>query len=71
VKVYMRQREKKLVFQVQNSFDPEKTTRHKGHGIGLENVRRRLSIMYPNRHEFRVLNQPEKQLFTCDLEIWQ
>jgi two-component system LytT family sensor kinase len=70
MKVFMRQRNKKLTFQVENSYQPDQTHRYKGTGIGLENVKRRLSIMYPGRHDFQIINAPDAKMFTCNLEIW-
>lgn len=53
-----------LYFKVQNSLhnaretDPEKFN----HGIGLENVRRRLNLLYPQRHRL-VIEQSEQDFF--------
>ena len=45
---------KELVFKVSNSIGefPEKMERDSG--IGLENVRRRLDLLYPNQHELMI-----------------
>ena len=37
-----------LCFSIENSFEPSETDDHKG--IGLENLKRRLALLYPNRH---------------------
>jgi sensor histidine kinase YesM len=41
--------------------------RDAGGGIGLENVKRRLSLLYPGKHEFSVDNGPVN--FTINLEL--
>ncbi len=41
---------KQLVCSVQNSYFPKDETDRSGSGIGLENLRRRLNILYPNKH---------------------
>ena len=37
-----------LCFSIENRFEPSETDDHKG--IGLENLKRRLALLYPNRH---------------------
>lgn len=59
-----------LHFKLQNS-KPQKTvnpvkSEYTG-GIGLNNVKRRLQILYPKRHELKIHNEPE--YFEVDLTI--
>jgi LytS/YehU family sensor histidine kinase len=54
----------RIVVEVRDSgggFRPDSPTR--GNGIGLENVRQRLSLLYGSRAEVRVTSDPE--LGTC------
>lgn len=44
--------EKKLIFTVANSFDGTKT--QTSGGIGLVNVRRRLELLYPEKHTLKI-----------------
>ena len=47
-----------------NSLSPKKS---KSGGIGLENVQRRLKLLYPNRHLLKILNQEDS--FNVSLKI--
>lgn len=44
----------RLSFVCENRFDPSETDKDKGHGIGLENVRKRLSLIYNKKHNLSV-----------------
>lgn len=49
-----------LVFKIKNNkgkIDENIPSQYKG--IGLENVKRRLSLLYPNRHELNIKESPE------------
>ena len=45
-----------LVLHVYNSFDNELYDKKVG-GIGLQNVKRRLSLLYPNKHRLEIINK--------------
>ncbi len=46
-----------LLFRVRNTIPEEKPSSQEESGIGLANVKRRLAILYPNRHEFSIQEQ--------------
>ncbi len=46
----------KLNFNIKNSIPQAAFTKDKVGGIGLENVKRRLELLYPNQHELEILN---------------
>ncbi len=56
--------ERKLYFKVHNSLHQNKETdpENKNHGIGLENVKKRLDLIYPDRHTL-VLQESGQDFF--------
>lgn len=42
-----------LTFTVENSLLPKQETDHVGSGIGIENLKRRLELVYPKRYEYK------------------
>ena len=57
----------KLYFIVRNKFIETETTKDKTSGIGLVNVKRRLELLYNNRHHFTI-NKTDNW-FTASLEL--
>lgn len=58
INIQVRVQQKELFFSIENSFDPQTTkTQRKNSGIGLENVSRRLKLIYPERHHFECLQR--------------
>lgn len=53
-------------FIVSNSKDNHRSTEPRG-GIGLANVKRRLELVYPGKHQLNVHNSEE--VFTVDLQL--
>ena len=54
-----------LIFKCTNSFK-ETTTKDFG-GIGIENIQKRLTLLYPSRHLFKI--KKDKNVFSTTLEI--
>jgi len=59
VRIEARRRGESLEIAVENPRDPEAPA-HRGSGLGLENVRRRLSALDPRRAHLDVLERPER-----------
>ncbi|WP_428661164.1 sensor histidine kinase [Runella sp.] len=58
----------KLRFRVQNRFNSDFVESKDGSsGIGLANVRRRLELLYPEQHTFKI--SKEKDIFITEVEI--
>ncbi|GJM36594.1 MAG: hypothetical protein DHS20C18_55950 [Saprospiraceae bacterium] len=55
----------RLVFRCENSFEPI-LSKHKG--IGLENLHRRLELLFPDRH--RLTTEAQGTTFTANLAVW-
>ncbi|WP_264522929.1 sensor histidine kinase [Flavobacterium sp. N502536] len=63
--IELRLADKKLHFKVTNDIAIQK--KDKLGGIGLSNLRKRLEIHYPQKHQIKVVNQNNQ--FTAELEI--
>lgn len=58
----------RIICTIRNSYFPKNTDQDKsGSGIGLLNLRRRLELLYPNRHIFSC--RTEGECYACLLEL--
>jgi LytS/YehU family sensor histidine kinase len=55
-----------IKFQVQNSI-PAQAMPVKSGGIGLENLRRRLELLYPNKHDLSI--KKDNKMFSVTLKL--
>jgi len=46
--------DRKLIFQITNSKKKRKENEAEPGGVGLENIRQRLTLLYPNRHQLEI-----------------
>lgn len=60
--------ENKLTFICENKFYEKETEKDMTHGIGLDTVRKRLNMIYPNKHNLKIIT--ENSLFNVKLEIY-
>ena len=58
--------ENRLHFYIENNFMPSENENQPG--IGLENVKRRLSLIYPNTHELKIVKN--NSLFSVKLKLY-
>lgn len=59
----------KLSFTCTNSFLPDANTESLSKGIGLENVKKRLDILYPNKHELLIEESENKFNVSLKLQL--
>ena len=68
IKIKLRVKNNKLDFNVQNKYDPSSTeTKDKTSGIGLANVKRRLNLLYGNKHSLLIAQKDN--WFTVSLQL--
>lgn len=60
--------EKTLIFTAENS-KPAVAPKHIAGGIGLKNIRRRLELLYPKRHELDIAESPDKFRVVLKLDL--
>jgi two-component system, LytTR family, sensor kinase len=56
-------------FRVENTTDPGPKVKELPGGIGLANVKRRLELLYPGRHELQIEDGGEKFIITLKLRV--
>jgi LytS/YehU family sensor histidine kinase len=59
--------DQQLLFHITNSKKKKKETASANGGVGLENIRQRLTLLYPNRHHLDI--RDEESSFSVRLEI--
>ncbi|MBT8219331.1 MAG: histidine kinase, partial [Bacteroidia bacterium] len=72
VNILLDAEEDHIRFEIENS-KPETMpaeTHKKSGGIGLKNVRRRLNLMYPNKHDLNIKDTPRSYGITLDLDLY-
>lgn len=57
IAIKIRATTKEMLFEMENSIPKAVVQKDKVGGIGLENVKRRLAILYPQKHELIITNQ--------------
>ncbi len=68
IDIILTAKEGELIFQVKNKFDREAdTSKDENSGIGLSNVRSRLALLYPERHNLVI--HTDKNLFSINLTL--
>jgi LytS/YehU family sensor histidine kinase len=70
VKLDMERSNGHFVFTIENSKDIERTTEMHG-GIGLTNVKRRLELLYPGKHELEISNDSNRYKVNLKLKTDQ
>jgi len=67
IEIALKVKEKQLLFKVVNNYTKQKSSKDKSSGIGLENVKNRLQLLYPGKYTL-VINDKDG-IFTVELKI--
>ncbi len=68
IDILLRIKDNELYFKVENKIDKALITeKDKGSGIGLENLNKRLELLYPEKHEF--ITKVKDDIFVSELKI--
>ncbi len=67
IDIKMTRNDKKVIFSLENDNFPKKTDDKSGSGIGLQNLEKRLQLLYPNKHSLK--SSVENNRFLVLLEI--
>ena len=67
IKIWISDDANGIAFKIENTFTEENSTKDEVGGIGLENVKKRLLILYPEKHTLKI--SEGNNVFTVELNI--
>ncbi len=67
IRINLRSDSKQIQFQIENSVPNTKINKDAMGGIGIENVKKRLAILYPEKHHLSII--ATKETYTAQLNI--
>ena len=62
-------KEGKLIFDMMNSKPLDRVHKPTRQGIGLENLRRRLALLYPDKHILEIKDEPDRFIVKLIIEL--
>ncbi|RCW90682.1 sensor histidine kinase [Winogradskyella arenosi] len=68
ITIDMTQEDHKIRFVIDNNNYPKQTDDKSGSGIGLQNLVKRLELLYPQKHEFKTFLKNDRFLVTLEIE---
>jgi LytS/YehU family sensor histidine kinase len=68
IEINMTYQNKKVLFTIENYNYPKQTTDKSGSGIGLQNLEKRLQLLYPNAYRFETSIENNRFLVHLELE---
>jgi two-component system, LytTR family, sensor kinase len=68
VHIYINQQQNGLVMKVENSNVPKKINGKKQQGIGIENAKRRLNLLYDSKHDLNIRSEENRYIVDLKLE---
>lgn len=69
VKIRIEIEAQELKMEIENSKPPLPKINHRSGGIGLQNVQRRLDLLYPDHYELSIDNQPETYIVHLKIDL--
>ncbi len=71
INIDLRLESQKLQFMVENSKAPSQTSEglDSDKNIGLKNVKRRLVLFFPDKHELKILEEPDSFLVKLEIDL--
>jgi two-component system, LytTR family, sensor kinase len=67
--IAIQQLENTVTFSCSNTFDDNISMNNQNGGIGLENVKKRLSLLYPKKHSLEIVNDGTRFFVTLVIEL--
>jgi sensor histidine kinase YesM len=69
IKILAEQKENFLLVKMINAKPPTEAHDHIENGIGLRNVQKRLDLLYPGRHELKIISEPDVFIVNLKVEL--
>ena len=67
IEIDLKTRDRKILFDVKNTYAAAASTKDQVGGIGLVNVNRQLDLLYPNKHQLTITDK--EGIYSAHLEI--
>jgi sensor histidine kinase YesM len=67
IAISMQWQDKTVLFKIENSVSELTDAKGKAHGVGLENLKRRLELLYSNKYTLEI--HPDENTFIANLQI--
>lgn len=68
IHIQLKTEKKQIAFKVENSVSTTNFTKDKAGGIGLQNIRQRLELLYPERHELAINETADRYVVKLKLK---
>lgn len=70
IHIFLSADEQRIVCRIENSSFPKNDTDRSGHGIGLEQVQRRLDLAYKGKYEWKKNLDKEHNIYTSEIILY-
>lgn len=69
IKIELKMQEKKLILNCSNSTSNKVNTKDGTGGVGLENVKKRLALLYPGKHKLSIKDDLKSYLVNLEIDL--